>query len=313
MSPFAGVAGSVILALAVAVLPAPAAGEPSPAAPLRNEDVVRMLVGGRSPAEVIKAIRSADVAFDLSDDMTRELRLASVPAEVLSAMGARQAEQDRKRATETPPVAAPQRPAEGKSLVVVSIGPPAGGRGTRDLVFPARLDDDDARALLAGASAEERVVTDLAVFLACRTPDHVPDQWRSRSPLGRDFVSVPRHEMLDFHPGASRVPARTAPSGYRPAAPRHGPSEAEPDLLAIALPIELRGEVDPGIPHDLIVGVAIRVGDRFLELAEAQLDRVVAGAEGLSLSAVVTERGEKGTIAIDVRIKRDGAPGPPPR
>jgi hypothetical protein len=300
-------AASLALVLTAALSQAAATGEKIPPreapAPFRNEDVVRMLVAGRPAAEVIAAIRSADTAFDLTDVMAQELRLAGVPAAVLSAMAARQAELDRTRARAAPPAAVPEPRAEGPALLVVILrpGPTHGESG--GVLFPTRLDDDTARALQAGASDEEREVTDLAVFLACRTPDHVPDAWRSRTPLGGDFVSVARHRMLAFHAGAARLPASKAPPGAR--LPR--------DLLALSLPVELRAEVEPGIVHDLVVGVAIRAGDRYLEIAEARKDGVIVGPAGLSLAATLSTTGKEGPLNVEVRLNGDAAPGGAPR
>jgi len=299
---------SAAVLLAVVALSAAAdvsAIEPSPARPLLNDDVVRLLVAGVPPAEVIARIRSADTAFDLSDDMKQELRLAGVPGEVLSAMSARQAEVDRARAIAKPPdAAAPAPPAEGKTALVVTVRFAPGGDGAADLVFPARLDEATAKALQVGPSDDERKVTDLAVFLACRTQDHVPDQWRMKSPLGRDFVSVPRHQILDFKPGASRVPASKAPPGWKlPSPPGGRPPGPEPEVLVLKLPLELRADVEPGVVHDLIVGVAARVGERFLEIVEARKDGVVAGAGGLSLAAVLAESREKETARLEVKFE----------
>jgi hypothetical protein len=301
-------AASVAVVLAVALCQGPATGKESARsdapALLRNEDVVRMLVAGRPATEVIAAILSADTAFDLADEMAQELRLAGVPADVLSAMAARQAELDRARAAAAPPPAAvPEPPAEGTALLVVTLRPGATRGASKDLLFPAKLDDDTARALQAGDSDAERAVTDLAVFLACRTPDHVPDAWRSRTPLGGDFVSVARHRMLAFHAGATRLPAAKAPPGER--------GKAAPDLLALALPVELRADVEPGIVHDLVVGVAIRAGDRYLEIAEARKDGVIVGLAGLSLGADLAARGEEGPSRIHVRFEGDAPAGAP--
>ncbi len=299
--------------LAAALLAAAAEG-PTPQRPLRNDDVVRLLVSGVPPAEVIARIRSADAACELSADMTQELRLAGVPAEVLSAMVARQAEVDKTRAAATPAgAAAPPPSAEGKSPIVVSVRSGAAGEAGKQIVFPTRLDDAAAKVLQAGRTEDERKVSDVAVFLACRTQDHVPDQWRTKSPLGSDFVSVPRHEMLDFRPGALLVPASKAPAGFKPPAPPGGrPPGAEPELLVFPLPVELRADVEPGIVHDLVVGVAIRVGEHFLEIAEARKDGVTVGPGGLSLAAVLTESRDRGGIKLEVKIEPAGTPAPPP-
>jgi hypothetical protein len=272
-----------------------------------------MLVTGRPTADVIAAIRSADVAFDLSDEMTQELRLAGVPADVLTAMAARQAEVDRAKPPANPPEAASETPAGAKTTIVVTLRSDTARGGEKSLLFPQHLDDQTARTLQLGTSAEERTVTDLAVFLACRTADHVPDQWRSRSPLGRDFVSVARHQILDFRPEAGHLPAWKAPAGWNPPAPRGEPGVAKPDLLSLALPVELRGEVEPGVAHDLVVGIAIRVGDRFLQVAEARKDGVVPGAGELPLAAILAEHGSGGIVTIVLRFEEDAAAGTPPR
>jgi hypothetical protein len=299
---------AVALSAAAAVL----AVEPSPAPPLRNDAVVRLLVAGAPASEVIAKIRSAETAFDLSDEMKQELRLAGVPNAVLSAMSARQAEVDRARAPAKPPdAAATAPPAEGKAALVVTVRFAPGSGAAADLVFPARLDEAAAKALQVGPSRDDREVTDLAVFLACRTQDHVPDQWRIKSPLGRDFVSVPRHQILDFKPGASRVPASKAPPGFKlPSPPGGRPPGPEPEVLVLKFPIELRADVEPGIVHDLIVGVAVRVGERFLEIAEARKDGVVVAAEGLSLTAVLAESREKGAARLEVKFEPATETGP---
>ncbi len=309
-------AAVVFAALALAAAAAVLAVEPSPARPLRNDDVVRLLVAGVPPAEVLAKIRAADTAFDLSDEMKQELRLAGVPDAVLSAMSARQAEVDRARLpAKSADAEAPAPPAEGKVALVVAVRSAPRGREAADLVFPAKLDEATAKVLQVGPSDDERNVTDLAVFLACRTQDHVPDQWRMKSPLGRDFVSVPRHQILDFKTGASRAPASKATPGSKkaPSPPGGRPPGPEPEVLVLTLPVELRADVEPGIAHDLIVGVAVRVGERFLLLVEARKDGVVAGAEGLSLAAVLEERLDKGRAALEIRFEPEPAAAPTPR
>jgi hypothetical protein len=286
----AAASAAVVLACAVfcpiVLLAAESPPQDRTARPLRNEDVVRMLVAGRPAAEIVAAIRSADVSFDLSDEMAQELRVAGVPEGVLSAMRARQAEVDRARQASGPPDAASEAPAAGKSAVVVTI----------------RLDDHVARTLQAGASDEERKVTDLAMYLTCRTPDHVPDQWRSKSPLGRDFVSVSRHELLDFRRGASPLPAKKPAAGPGPPALPGEQGASEGGELVLALPIELRGEIETGVPHDLVIGAG-----RFLQLVEARKDGVVPGASGLALAAVLTERGRRRERTLELKFE-DGAP-----
>jgi hypothetical protein len=279
------------------VLAATAAESPvlAPAAkPLRNDDVVRMLVAGRSVAGVIAAIRAADAQFDLSDEMAEELRLAGVPSGVIAAMAARQREIDKTRPRAA---AAPEPVVPGKVAVVVTLS--AGG--AVKLEIPGRLGGDSAKALQLGMSDEERTVTDVALFLACRTPDHVPDQWRSESPLGRDFVSAARHRMLGFHPGAAKPSGKARDDGKSKGGER-GRADREPPSWILDLPIDLRADVEPGTIHDLAVGIAIRVGDRYLEIAEARKDGFVPEEGGVPLRATVSLATGKERGALTIRF-----------
>jgi hypothetical protein len=166
---------------------------------------------------------------------------------------------------------------------------------SRALVFPDRLDATLAESLQLGPSPEDRAVTGLAAFLACRTADHVPDQWRSKSPLGRDFVSMPRHEMLDFRPGPDREGDAEGPS-TRPLAP-----DAPAGTVKLPLPVELGADVRAGAPHDLSVGIAARVGGKYLKLAEARKEVSVPEGNASRLRAVVRAPGEgkPGPISIE--------------
>ncbi len=247
------------LGIAVAIFPG-SAEEPA----LRNEDVVRMLVGGNSPAEVAESIRRSRTAFDLSDDMVVELRLAGVPESVLDAMRASRAALE----AAAPPEPSAEIPAAAPIRVAVAG---FGGDAPPRLAIPRGLDDDDARGLGLDPADPERTVARAAVFLACRTADHVPDQWRSRSPLGRDFVSVSRHRMLDFR--AVDLPEARA--------------GREDSAAAIELPAALTASVEPGIAHDLVVGIAVEVGGRFLQVASARLDDARPSLEGLGLRAEI--------------------------
>ena len=122
-------------------------------------------------------------------------------------------------------------------------------------IFGIQIGGEDSQVAWADENAkvrlqlpketEQREVKDVAVFLACSSPEHVPDLWRSKTPLGRDMVSVPRHEMLAFVAGDT--PAGKAPR--------------------LTLPERLEADVDETEPHDLILGVAARIGDRWVQLA----------------------------------------------
>ncbi len=301
-----------VLALAVAACASiplfPTAGdEGGPGRPLRNEDVVRMLVAGRSAAEVIDRIRASETDFDLCDDMLQELTLARVPVEVVQAMRERQARMEK------PPAAVPSSGPgtsarlPGRVTLEVAIGGDEArreGEGRLSIVLSDEADDSLARALQLGPSSEERAIRDIAIFLACRTPDHVPDQWRSQSPLGRDFVAMRRHQMLAFVPGA--VPARTRAGGGR--ARRAGDRPPTRGSLELILPRALEAEVEPGVAHDLTIGIAIEVGGHFLALTTDERDAVVAGAGGLKLAARLTTAARGSPVGVALAFEGEAPP-----
>lgn len=256
----------------------PAPGE---TAKLRNEDIVRMRVSGASERDLIATIRSSPAEFDLSEEMVQELRIAGVPDAVIRAMRERQAELHPSRETASTPTAPD---AGGKIRLVISLAAPP----DRALAVTSPLAEAAARSLDLGPADADRTVADLAVFVACATAEHVPDQWRSKSPLGRDFQGVPRHEILAFAGGARRE------------TPRHGPAR-----LRLELPADLGVLVEAGTRHDLVVGVAVRIGDRYLALSSARTARVARTAGERVEVLFVPENG-----GIAVRLGE--APEPPP-
>jgi hypothetical protein len=167
------------------------------AAPLTNEDVVRMAMTGTPERAILERIAGAAVDFDLDPDTVRELREAGVSGTVLEAMQRRQAAM--------PPRVLPPSPP-----------PPAGASGTIEVVFEAspgarRPAERSAVALAALPPGLERrggqevaAATDMAFALLCLTAEHVPDHWDARTPL----ATAPRHEMLLFRPGSARARMR---------------------------------------------------------------------------------------------------------
>jgi hypothetical protein len=240
---------NVLLArsVALALVALAAAGEPAEP-PLREEAVVRRFVAGASSRELIAWIRSRPVDFDLSPEMLDELRLAGLPEDVVRAMVERQAEL-------RPPPAAAEPAVEARVLLRVRLhdGPDDPSAVLR---VPAAIDAGTAERLQLAAGVER--FTDVALVLACRTAEHVPDQWRSASPLGRDFVSMPRHELLAF--------VAAGPPGAEPPA---GPA------LRFELPATLEAWITPGTAHDLLLGVALEAGGRFLLVAADTLEGVI--------------------------------------
>jgi len=241
------------LALLVALLAlAGAALAAEPPAPLTNEDVVRMIASGASEAAILDAVRTRACAFDLSEEMVEELKLAGVSPAVLAAMAARA----------TKPVPAelpPERVPVGAVLVTVTLP-------ERTLKAPAWADEDVKERLALPKENAQREVRDLAVFLACEATTHVPDQWRSKTPLGRDMSpGLRRHEMLAFVAGDT-------PAGKPP---------------RLVLPHQIEVRIDGTEPHDLVLGVAARIGDRWVQLAAGRLP-------------AVSFRGEPGTLEGEI-------------
>jgi hypothetical protein len=233
--------GPLLFLLALSLLAA--------AAPMSDEDVVRLYISGSAVDEIIEQINSSEVAFDLSEEMLHELRLAGLPAELIEAMIARQAETD---GDDAPP--GDDKPAAGASLRI-RINP-AGEGEQRD---PLRVIDliDEATSELLRLRTADPIFTDMAIFVACRTQDHVPDQWRSKSPLGRDFISVQRHRMLYFILGAEQSARRGR------------------TVLELDLPPEIEIELEPDVAHDLTLGIALRTEGRFYLVASDDLDGLV--------------------------------------
>jgi hypothetical protein len=263
----------VITALAIcAWLAAGAAADAAPAA-MTNEDVVRMVASGAAERDVLDAIASRPEAFDVSDEMMDELALAGVSATVRAAM------QRRHAASQPPPAPAPARAARGMAKLVVILN------GSRSLKAPAWANEDVKDRLKLPKETEQREIKDLAVFLACARPEHVPDLWRTKSPLGRDMVSVGRHEILAFVAGDT-------PPGKKP---------------QITLPQQLDADVDVIETHDIVLGVAALIGDRWLQLGSTKLSGVSVGADTKPLAGKITHAGDL-SFKVELSAKTEKTP-----
>jgi hypothetical protein len=244
-----------------------------PASPLTNEDIVRMVASGTPERDILEAIRTRSAAFDVADDMVSELKLAGVSGSIVAAMA--------QKAAEGAPAAAPaEPPARGRGRLVVILNP--GAVGPRTLKLPAWADEEVKLRLKLPKENEQRQVKDLAVFLACSSPEHVPDLWRSKTPLGRDMVSVPRHEMLAFIAGDT-------PAGKPP---------------RLTLPGRIDADVDDTEPHDLILGVAARIGDRWVPLAFAKLPKATIGEGQKPLAGRIERAGRAFDFKIELAAQR---------
>jgi hypothetical protein len=213
---------------------------------LHVEDIVRWHVASVPEGEIVARIHSSAVEFDLSDEMIEELRLAGLSDSILTAMHERQAELH----PATPGPSATPEPAT--SLVLRLRGTKAGAPA--HLSLPTQVPP----AIASRLSLEDKapVVTGLALYAACLRATHVPDHWRAESPLGRDFATMPRHQMLLFLP-----------------------LDAHADKTITAeLPPSIEVPLDPSDTHDVDVGVAARIGDRYYRL-ESDTWKALALAE----------------------------------
>lgn len=276
MTRVAGLAASMVCLLPLALTGAAraTAGET-----LSIEDVVRLHVAGVGADEVIARIRAAEVDFDLSETMLEELRLAGLPGPVIQAMVDRQREFHPPILAETEDLAVVE-PADAVvpglvvKLRVVGKKQPKGDEPPalivhngvpQELLRQLRIEDGNAR------------ITDLAVFVVCTTATHVPDHWRTASPLGRDFEGVPRHRMLAFVAGATREDPSAAADA--------------PGNLTLTVPESLSIELEAEQSHEIVIGVAIELGGRFYVTSRSDEHELPASGTGREIEARIVRTG----------------------
>jgi hypothetical protein len=300
----------LVIACALIAVGLPIAGAEEVAEPMRDEDVVVLFVQGTSTAEIIKQIKSREVDFDLAPDMVSELQAAGVPAEIIAAMRERQAEVDAAKAPPEPepdPEAAAEAPAPapvGPTLRVKLLPrkPDADPPVVDPLVYPTVLvDAKTAEAHGLGNDPARWTVTDLAVFLGCTTSDHVPDQWRSKTPLGRDFVLMPRHRLLAIVSDSVRIEGKDRLEKLRKLLAIDF-EKVHTEFRELTLPDELTAEVEPGVAHDLVFGIAAKIGERYLVVTMEELRDVVPDESGVTLEASAWCKPKRGGADLGVRI-----------
>jgi hypothetical protein len=256
--------------LLLALLSAGAAAEP-----LTNQDVVQLVFGGASTRQVLDAIAAREPAFDLDPEILEEMRIAGVPEVVIRAM------RERARAPEEPeepaePASPPEAAAEESGLLTLALRAPDTAETDGDgLLLPSLL--LDRNLLEAHAFEGEPWIDDVAVFLACGNAVHVPDQWRNVSTLGRDFVRMPRHRLLAFHRGAEPLRAEERVSRLRKllgrrALRRNGVEIPDDRTWFVELPmpdaLSARPSEEFDERHTLLLGVAVRVQERWIVVSE---------------------------------------------
>jgi len=274
--------------------------------PLTVEQVVRLHVAGASADELVRMILTRPADYELSADMVDELRAAGLPPEVIDAMHSRQNQMLNDAPGQT------ASGAEGPSNLVVRLN----SRQTRDsrryIRVQDRVDLDLAAEWELGNSPEERRFADVALFVACRRADHVPDQWRSKTPLRWDSEIMPRHEMLAFAPGARWTEAGFLQAfGFAPSRvgePVAFEDRVEPGVLVLQIPPTLEAAVDPRDTHDLVVGIAVQVGESYYPWSISALDDVRVDSRTVELEATIrgTDSSRLESIAIAIRSENAG-------
>ena len=247
-------------------------------APMTNEDVVKLVSAGTSVDDILDAVRTKPAAFDVSEDRLAELRLAGVREAVISAMVARAEAAEPKPAAERPP----------RNTVHVSVAL----SGSKALKAPEWANEDVKARLHLPKELDARRIHDLAIFLACMTAVHAPDQWRSKTPLGRDTYGTPRHQMLRFVAGDT--------------------AEGHPPRLA--LPATIDADVEDVEPHDLTLGVAARIGDRWYAVAVSPPLKIDPGKLPETLVGKIEQ--ESGSLAMTAFLATSKAglkPSPTPK
>ena len=243
---------------------------------LTLEEVVRLHVSGVGDSALIARIRTADVDFDLSDAMLAELRTAGLSEALIAAMVARQNE------LHPPPPAAPAATDEsttaGPTLVLHVRAGATGKSGPLELRFAATAPGAEKDAAAA--------IDDAALWVACVRSTHVPDHWRTESPLGRDFVTAPRHRMLHFLSGAS------------------GDGGAGASTLRLAIPETIEVTLDPDDGgHQLVIGVAVHAGERWLATAMSSPIELETSGGAAELAVSIAQRGSD-PQAVLITIER---------
>ncbi|HKY33146.1 MAG TPA: hypothetical protein VJV23_11465 [Candidatus Polarisedimenticolia bacterium] len=231
-------AAGALLAACAALHPAMTA----PASPISNEDVVRLAAAGETDESIVQVIEAASsTAFDLDPEIVVELRRAGVSDKVIEAM---------RRASSRARAQPPSGPAPAlEGALEVAFGPPAPGLPLRPPTIPAAGQDGAAVAF--------------AFYLACATPDHVPEGWLS-SPLAAE---LPRHHMIWFFDEARPVAGAER-------------------RLRLELPASRLLPLPAG-RHALLAGLASREGAgpwRLLAAAQADLETAAGSASRLTLS-----------------------------
>jgi hypothetical protein len=283
--------------------PASAAEEP-----LRGETIVQLHMQGTSRRELIRLIRERQVDFDVSTEILTELRLAGLDESVIDAMIDRQRQMDRERERGR------ENFFEGAGVTLKVLLNPDRKRARQGrLRIGEEVNPKLASLWRLDSATDQRKFRDVAVFLACRTHDHVPDGWRALTPLGSDPQPMERHRMLAFAPGARwNRGSFLSRFGFAPTLRAFNtdrqnvaggasiqPGPRQPGHLELMLPDFLEVRLQSGVEHDLTVGIALLVGHDYYHWKLSSVDGVLLGNDPLTLEARL-KSGNSKVEALDI-------------
>ncbi len=239
--------------------------------PLTDEEIVRRVITGESHDGIIALIKTGKTDFDLSDEMVEEMKLAGVPERIVQAMRERHLELNRPPEPETEEYEVPSPHA-----LIIHL------KFKKQPVLPKQVPEPLAERAGIPLDEESRRITGAALFVVCTSPTHVPDHWRGKSPLRRDFVFTPRHRMLVFEPAFEAGGDKPAP-------------------VKLTLPDSIRLELDPDEPHDLVFGLAVEAGERYLALFQRGLGNVTVEEGDIHKAVSIAQTGAR---TLDVTIRK---------
>jgi hypothetical protein len=253
--------------------------------PLTDEDIVRMVLTGTDEKTVLERIRTEPSEFDLSEEMISEMRIAGISSAILQAMQERYTELNPAPETDTDGVVEVELP----PALVIHFPSRKEGQPTEPLVFPGEVPRALEKFLGLDGGENGLRTTGASLFVACTSATHIESHWRGRSPLGRDFNSMPRHELLKFYPEfeidrtfLQKMVAKVSKK-----------EKAEEDLsyvVRLTLPESVRLELDTAEPHDLLIGIAIETGQRYMALTTLQVLELSVGPESLEIHVTVSQK-----------------------
>lgn len=226
-----------------------------------------MTARGMAPSQIIRAIREAPAtSFDLDPEVVAEMRAAGVIDAIIEVMT--QVQRDRSSASQTAPAAT---------------------EGTIDLIFESEPGSAKAAALRLPP-------VEIAFYLLCLDPTHVPDYWQGKTPLTEGF---PRHHLLWFQ----QAPPREEADGRGKAPP--------PRPLLFPGPTTIRAEAGD---HPIEVGLAVRDDKKIWQpLAAAQATIQIKPAEStrLVVRASLVKAPGKPPVALQI-VEPPQPPAPDP-